>query len=159
MRVFIEPKLSNRKLILPIVGEVEIIDGTIDVSEENFLKLKEVSCGFVFSSNKEVEVKKDKAPSKDKDEIKKLEDSEKLNKDSGEDLGSPMPSEPINNSETSEVVDKSDSNNESVDLSFLDGLKVAELREIAKDAGVPNEEWEGLKKGELVDLLKSKMSQ
>ena len=147
----------GQKNIIPYAGEVQISEtGEIEVPKEIARQIVESNCGFCYADETE------------SNKIHKVEESDFGGQK--EDLSDKKVDDTINKSEDI-VEDKEDSENneneggDDEDLNEdelrveLQGKTVAEIKELAKDSGLDEEEYKGLKKDELIDYIIAKLKE
>ena len=162
----------GQKNIIPYAGEVQISEtGEIEVPKELARQIVESNCGFCYAdeaeSNKIHKVeesdfggqKEDLSDKKVEDTINKSEnvvEDKEDNKDSenNEDEGGSGEEDPNKN----EGGDDEDLNEDELRVE-LQGKTVAEIKELAKDSGLDEEEYKGLKKDELIDYIIAKLKE
>jgi hypothetical protein len=156
-----DPNLGNRKIILPAIGEQEIKNGVLEISQEEWTKLSKVDCGIRFSNVKESEdepnQKENELVEDEGEDIqKKSEESEIL--DHKDELIEEIEEEKISDvdSESSEEPVKEEK--EETDLSILSREELMELAlETAKKAGEKLTQIRVLNKQALIEYLNEKL--
>lgn len=158
-----DPNLGNRKIILPAIGEQEIKEGVLEISQEEWAKLSKVDCGIKFSKadgkeepkQKENELEED---SEEEDIQKKAEESEIL--DHKDELIEELEEEQAQEKEESEAASVEEEPKEKVetDLSILSREELMELAlETAKKAGEKLTQIRVLNKQALIEYLNEKL--
>lgn len=140
----------GQKNIIPYAGEVEISnEGIIEVSEEIAHKVVGSNCGFNFLLEEKVEEKKED------DVIEKVEKND-FNENQNNDL------EKVENDSFQPELEEEDEEEEMDIEKIREELKsktVEELKTVARDSGLNEEEFKGKKKDELIDFLIEKIKE
>lgn len=150
----------GQKNIIPYAGEVQISEtGEIEVPKELARQIVESNCGFCYAdeaeSNKIHKVEEsDFGGQKEDLSDKKVEDTINKSEDIVEDKEDNEDSENNEN----EGGDDEDLNEDELRVE-LQGKTVAEIKELAKDSGLDEEEYKGLKKDELIDYIIAKLKE
>ena len=150
----------GQKNIIPYAGEVQISEtGEIEVPKELARQIVESNCGFCYAdeaeSNKIHKVEEsDFGGQKEDLSDKKVEDTINKSEDVVEDKEDNKDSENNEN----EGGDDEDLNEDELRVE-LQGKTVAEIKELAKDSGLDEEEYKGLKKDELIDYIIAKLKE
>ena len=150
----------GQKNIIPYAGEVQISEtGEIEVPKELARQIVESNCGFCYAdeaeSNKIHKVEEsDFGGQKEDLSDKKVEDIINKSEDVVEDKEDNKDSENNEN----EGDDDEDLNEDELRVE-LQGKTVAEIKELAKDSGLDEEEYKGLKKDELIDYIIAKLKE
>lgn len=150
----------GQKNIIPYAGEVQISEtGEIEVPKELARQIVESNCGFCYAdeaeSNKIRKVEEsDFGGQKEDLSDKKVEDTINKSEDVVEDKEDNKDSENNEN----EGGDDEDLNEDELRVE-LQGKTVAEIKELAKDSGLDEEEYKGLKKDELIDYIIAKLKE
>jgi len=162
-----DPNLGNRKIILPAIGEQEIKNGVLEISQEEWAKLSKVDCGIKFSKADGKEEPKQKEnelaeESEEEDISKKAEESEILDEAPLEEVVEEVAKEQVEETNGDEV--EPEATEEPVkeekvsDLSILSREELMELAlETAKKAGEKLTQIRVLNKQALIEYLNEKL--